>query len=158
MRILDTSSILHGDYDLSKGRYLVTNSVLQEIISDNAKTAADQGIRNGNVRIKDPSPANVGKAEEAAKKTGDATRLSKTDIDVLALALEEGGEILTDDYAIQNVASFLGISYQATAQDGIRKKVLWENICPSCGAKAEKSGGVCEICGTKTRRTAKPAK
>jgi len=83
--------------------------------------------------------------------------------------LQRPWSLVTDDYAIQNVAANLGIEYMTAATSGIRKKVVWELKCTGCGnvvesgkamkpGKAVVSGNVvesaieCPICGSGVRR------
>lgn len=155
MKILDASGILHSDLDYSTGEYLITNSVLLEIASENAKAAVESALRGGGIRIVDPRPESVKKATEAAQKTGDIRSLSTADLDVLALAIERKAEIISDDYAIQNVAALLRIKCHTTAQDGIRREFVWEKTCPGCGLKHSMDFDECEVCGTKLRRVGK---
>ena len=63
--------------------------------------------------------------------------LSETDTSVLALALdllEEGKNpiVVSDDYAVQNVAEGINIAYQSLATLGIRQKFEWTYYCPAC--------------------------
>jgi UPF0271 protein len=155
MKVLDASGIIHSDLDYSTGEYLITNSVLQEIASENAKTVVNQAIRNGGIKITDPKTESVKKAAEAAQNTGDIKKLSPADLDVLALALEKKAEIVSDDYGIQNVAALLKIKCHATAQDGIKKEYVWEKTCPGCGLKHSIDFNTCEVCGTKLKRVGK---
>ena len=152
VHVLDASGILHSDIDYSKGAYIVTNSVLAEVLRDNARTAVDQGIRNGAVKVSDPRPDSVKKARAAAGETGDLLSLSAADLDVLALALERKGVIVSDDYAIQNVARRLGLQFSVAAQDGIKKEIVWEKKCPGCGRTQPQERRVCNVCGSKLKR------
>lgn len=155
MKVLDASGILHSDLDYSAGDYLITNGVLQEIVDGYARTVLDQGIRSGSIKVRDPKPESVKKVADAATKTGDVKKLSPADLGVLALALEEKAEIVSDDYGIQNVAALLRIKCHATAQDGIKKEYVWEKTCPGCGLRHSMDFDECEVCGTKLRRVGK---
>lgn len=157
MKILDACGILHSDLDYSAGEYYITNSVVAEIMNETAKAMVDNGIRRGNLKIRDPKVESIARAKEAAKKTGDVGKLSDADLDVLALALESGAEIISDDYAIQNVAASLRLKYQTTAKEGIQKEYVWEKICPGCGLKHSPDFDRCEVCGSKLKRVGKNA-
>ncbi len=157
MKILDACGILHSDLDFSAEDYYITNSVIAEIINETAKVMVDNGIRRGNLKIRDPKAEYIKKAKDAAKKTGDASKLSDADLDVLALAIESGAEIISDDYAIQNVAASLRLKYQTTAKEGIQKEYVWEKICPGCGLKHSPNYDICEVCGSKLKRVGKKA-
>lgn len=85
--------------------------------------------------------------------------LSRADASVLALALDLHKEgktpiIVSDDYAVQNVAEGAGISYQSLATLGIRQKFDWTFYCPACFRRYPGAGDleVCPVCGTKLKR------
>jgi UPF0271 protein len=69
----------------------------------------------------------VEKATEVAKRFGLLNKLSKTDIDVIALALqlkEQGYSVtvLTDDYDIQNILQRIGIDFTSVKTVGIKRR------------------------------------
>ena len=53
-------------------------------------------------------------------KTGDSTTISKQDITIIALALENKIELITDDFAVTNVARQLKIQTLSLMTQGIR--------------------------------------
>lgn len=152
VKVIDSCSIIHSDKDYTGGGYVTTNSVLSELISDAVKFAVDQGIREGFIKIIDPAKEYVERVKSAAEETGDLINLSEADIDVLALSLQMKAELLSDDYAIQNVAKNLGIKYTPTNQEGIKGEIRWENRCPACRRKYPLEKNVCDVCGTHLRR------
>ena len=84
------------------------------------------------IRVSDCSKESLEKVEEAAKKTGDIGRLSPVDKTVVALALDVGGTIWSDDYSIQNVARTLGLGFKPVGMKGIQKVVKWNYQCIGC--------------------------
>jgi len=67
---------------------------------------------SGKLRIRSPTSASLEEVAEKARVLGDRVVLSKADTGVLALALELRSEgktpvIVSDDYAVQNVAEGL---------------------------------------------------
>lgn len=147
MEILDASYILHSNLDFSSGEYLITNSVLEEIVDENARISIENAINKGTIKIQEPKKEFIKKVKEEAEKTGDLEYLSNADIEILALALETKYKLLTDDYAIQNVASSLGLKYEKFLQRGIKKRLEWIKICEGCKRKY-KSGKFCSFCGS----------
>lgn len=104
-----------------------------------------------NLRIEEASCESVDEVVEVAKKTGDIHKLSKTDIKVLAKAVDEvkkGNDVVlvTDDYAIQNVAMRLGIKFEGIIQSQISKEFKWVKMCKGCGRKIESD--ICPVCGS----------
>jgi len=146
--VLDASGVLRGALDFSSGDYLITPSVLSEIAEDTAKTAVEEGIRSDCIKIAEPGGTSLRRASEAASATGDLGSLSQADLDVLAVALDWGLAVISDDYAVQNVAAELGLRVSKTVHDGIKKRVKWVWACGGCG-KRMGGPGVCEVCGHK---------
>jgi UPF0271 protein len=113
---------------------------------------------SGKLRIRSPTSASLEEVAEKARVLGDRVVLSKADTGVLALALELRSEgktpvIVSDDYAVQNVAEGIGIAYQPLATLGIREKFSWTYYCPACYRRyAQADSQVCLVCGTKLKR------
>jgi len=126
-------------------------SVLEEL-SSNSRDAVDYGIRIGRVSIKEPGEASRKAAIEAATSTGDIKALSRADLDVLALALEYGIPLISDDYAVQNTAAKLGVEFKTTFHDGIKKKVTWVFTCSGCKREYDSKTSSCSVCGSKVVR------
>lgn len=105
------------------------------------------------IEVRKPSEKCVRVVKEKARETGDLDVLSRADIEVLALALEIGGKVATNDFAVQNVAEALGIEFIPVGKR-IRRKIEWEWYCPACGRRYGKKG-ICEFCGTKLKRRPK---
>jgi UPF0271 protein len=91
---------------------------------------------------------------QAAVKTGDATVLSDTDADLLALAKEIGGTLVTDDFAIQNTAHILKIPVQSIIQRSTTLRIR-QIRCTGCGKYYDElpdKTGDCPICGSALKR------
>jgi len=79
-------------------------------------------------------------------------------MEVLAKALEIRGVVVSDDYAIQNLAKALKLEVLPYNQPGIRKELEWVLRCSGCGRyyKEEISRmKECPICGSEVRRKVK---
>ncbi|MFH1788849.1 MAG: DNA-binding protein [Candidatus Altiarchaeota archaeon] len=153
MKVLDTSAIFRSSMDFTEGGYIITNGVLSELIDDDVKEIIDLAIGNNHIKVVSPGEKHVKKAEDKAKETGDYSSLSKVDLELIAAALETGASVVSDDYAVQNLAAHLGIKFEATSQDGIKRKLSWEKVCTGCGSKyAADYPGDCLICGHEIRR------
>lgn len=103
------------------------------------------------LRTSDPVSDSLRMIKKAAEKTGDISRLSETDLEVLALAKDLGATILTDDYSIQNLARYLGIEYKAVGLVGIKRLVKWKLRCTGCGRTWEERHPECPVCGSPLR-------
>jgi UPF0271 protein len=121
-----------------------------------ARSVAEETSVPVNVRVFHPRQEAVEAVKAAAAKTGDLDVLSRADMDVLALAYELHGMVVTNDFAVQNVASQMGIPWEGTGKE-IKREIEWEWYCPACWKKY-KARGVCEVCGTLTKRRPRKAK
>jgi len=155
-KVLDTSAILRSNLDFSDGCYVITDNVIHEIKDEIIKSVIDSGIRNGRIEIKTPDDDFLKRVKEEAEKTGDLNRLSDTDIELIAIALENDYTIVTDDYSIQNMCKCLKIDYEKNIHDGIKRKLKWSMICEGCGREYDYKTNIskCEICGSYLRKRA----
>ncbi len=92
--------------------------------------------------------------------TGDDKDLSPADLSVLALCLsikEEGNSpiLISDDFAVENVASKLGIPARPLMTGGIQRAAEWVFFCPACGKQYSKAREDCLVCGTKLEKRLK---
>jgi len=151
--VLDTSVLYYGK-DLPAGYELVISpGVVRELEREGMAQRLELLLAT-RVRVSSPSKRSLAKVESESKRTGDSTRLSETDKEILALALDLGYQLLTDDYSIQNLATVLGVPYRGFDQKGITKVLEWESVCTGCGKTLGPSVGECDVCGrpTKMRR------
>ena len=149
--VLDTSAILARRINLSSGDIITVPSVLNEIRLGRIARAMD--FTGENLRIVSPRQESTKKVLDAARETGDIDELSRTDIDVLAAALETGGIMVTDDYAMQNVASRLGMEFIGADLKSIGKEINWVYRCTGCGRKYSRRQDSCPVCGHALKRT-----
>ena len=101
--------------------------------------------------IREPCKRAWDTAAGAAKDTGDYPQLSRQDISVIALAVELGGDIISDDFAISNVAKNMGLGIFPIMTKGIIDVGVWVRYCPGCGA-VHPSRRECLNCGAVLRR------
>lgn len=159
--VLDTSALVAGfdPFSISEEQYTAPK-VLDEITEDSMlglrfKTAID----NGKVKVENPDKTFLEKVKASASAIGDAYYLSKTDLQVLALALQLKARghtplIVTDDYSIQNVANQMQIEFASLATFGIRRRLQWVRYCPACHRQypADYKHSKCQVCGTDLKR------
>ncbi|HLH45290.1 MAG TPA: hypothetical protein VKV31_00775 [bacterium] len=154
--VLDTAAILSGCITPTNDNYTV-NGVLREL----EKFGVDFGSAPFSpfITVMEPSEKYLTYASVSASKTGDSVLLSETDLSLIGLALQlrktEGRpvELFTDDYALTNVARFLGLKHSFV---GLRKEgfnvITWVWFCPSCHRVYFNGERVCPDCGTKLKR------
>ena len=93
--------------------------------------------------------------EKKAKDTGDFDVLSRVDIDIIALGYQYKGTIITDDFAIQNIALALNIKFLSCSGKIISEKRIWRYRCTACGHNEEIKLKNCSVCGNEEIRRVK---
>ncbi len=151
--VLDASALLAGK-DLPFEEMYCTPDVLREVKGKDA-TAQLLSTIEVKVEIRTPSEAGRKRIAEVARMTGDALRLSPTDVGVLALALDLKATVISDDYSIQNVANEVGLEYRGLAFNGIEKKIEWGYRCVGCRRRFEEPTEKCPVCGSRIKTTPK---
>ncbi len=147
--VLDASAFFAAGETVLAGfgpsdRLLTTPSVLAEVRDAAARCRLELALERG-LAVLEPLPAALGAVDAGAVASGDADRLSATDRDLLALALEHGGTLVTDDFALQNAALRLKIGCRAIAQRRAAPRRRGYR-CTGCGRYGE-GAGECPICG-----------
>ncbi len=153
--VLDTSAILAGiSYS---GEMVTTPKVIDEFTPGGHSWRILQYLKEAGLKIMQPSSDAIEEIKKAAKKTGDIESLSPADIEILALAfrLKNDAALLTDDYAMQNVARELGMKWKGILEEGIKDKIYWEYRCDSCGRHLNKKHTACPFCGGKVKKVRK---
>lgn len=154
--VLDTSALLSGK-EFPNGELYIPPSVLEEMRPGGRMRRKVDFYLEAGMKVQEPVPESEAVVKRKAAETGDEARISETDLEVLALALDLGATILTDDYSIQNLARNLGIQYYPLQMRGIKEAWTWDYVCSGCGRRYEKPAGNCPECGSKikTRRRLK---
>jgi UPF0271 protein len=148
--VLDTSALYYGK-DLPSGFALVISpGVVRELEREGMKERLDLLLET-RIKVLSPSKRSLATVLAESEKTGDSRRLSSTDKEILALALDLGYQLVTDDYSIQNLAEVLGIPYKGLEQKGIKKVIHWRFRCLGCGKTFDSDIAECDICGSQTR-------
>ncbi len=155
--VLDSSVLYYGK-DLPQGYELVISPGVASELERHGMADRLELLLAAGVRILSPSDASLSKVIEMSENSGDARRLSSTDKEVLALALDIGYELVADDYSVQNVAALLGIPCRGLDQKGISRVIAWESRCVGCGKRYPAEVEECDVCGSSTKVTAKRAR
>ena len=148
MQVLDSSAFIN-EYTTSAS--IATIPLVREELEDEAGYRFD-ALEGSGMRIHIPEPETVERVERAARETGDAETLSRTDVRLLATAFELDATLVTDDYAMQNVAEKLDITVEVIAQEGIDERREWQFQCQGCGRVFDENHDRCEICGSDLER------
>ena len=148
--ILDSSALYYGK-DLPPDHELVISPGVASELERHGMEDRLGLLLATRVRVLSPSKASLARVIEASGNSGDSRRLSSTDKEILALALDIGYELVTDDYSIQNVAAILGIPCMGLDQKGISRVISWESRCVGCGKRFPAAIEECDVCGSPTK-------
>jgi UPF0271 protein len=151
-RILDASAFYAGVPFGSSNDCYTTSLVYEEIkhIKKN-QDALGTLLETNRLKIMDPDKESMNAAIASAKETGDLPQLSKQDISIIALCIDLNGEIISDDFAITNVAKNIGLKISPIMTNGFQDTGKWVHYCPGCHT-THTSGKECPNCGTVLKR------
>jgi endoribonuclease Nob1 len=159
IHVLDSTAFFAGIPFLGEGRYFTTYQILDEV---RGRSIGAQLIHT-RVQVTEPSKEALQKVKEVSARTGDLKSLSEADTSILAVSLdltasrrEEEVILVTDDFAVRNVAEALGINLSETNIRGEWKQITWITYCKGCGKEyADSKMTICDVCGTKLSRKPK---
>jgi UPF0271 protein len=146
--VLDTSALFSMEDLPPEADVFVTPSVLNELRKYKDRRVERWGDL---LRASEATKASITKVKEAAQRTWDIARVSLTDVEVIALAIDLNAVLLTDDYSIQNLAVYLGVAYRPVGMKGISKVLKWRYKCVGCGRVFDKEMPECPVCGSALR-------
>ena len=149
--MLDATAFYAGIPFNSQDKFYVATDVYDEIkhIKKN-HGALDLLLNSKRLIIQEPNHKYSKKVIHTAKKTGDLNTLSNEDVSSIALSLELGTELISDDFAVSNVAKQTGIIIKPLMTKGIETIGKWIHYCSPCGISSDKS--ICPNCGNKLRK------
>ncbi|SEL12730.1 NOB1 family endonuclease [Haloferax larsenii] len=143
MRILDTSAFIHEYHTDDETASIPL--VKEELTGEHAFRF--DALEGAGMYVHIPGQGTVDKVLRAGGETGDKGVLSETDARLIAAAFELDAILVTDDYAMQNVAEHLGVEVEVIAQDGITEQRDWKFQCQGCGREFDEDKERCPICG-----------
>jgi endoribonuclease Nob1 len=153
--VLDAGAFYAGTSFLSSNEQMYTTSaVLEEVRHIKNQFYALEALRDsGRLVIQDPEPNQIEIVLRASAKTGDRSSLSEADVSILALAIQLRKPLVTDDYAVANVAAVLNIEVKpATVGKEIRETRRWIYYCSGCSKSFNSGDKECPLCGNKLKR------
>lgn len=153
--VLDAGAFYAGTSFLSSNEQMYTTSaVLKEVRHIKNQFYALEALRDsGRLVIQEPEQYQIEIVLRAAAKTGDRSSLSEADVSILALAMQFRKPLVTDDYAVANVAAVLNIEVKpATVGKEIRETRRWIYYCSGCSKSFNSGETECPLCGNKLNR------
>ena len=146
-KILDASAFYAGVPFKSQDECFTTSLVYDEIrhIKKN-HNALETLIEANRLKIRDPEKEHEKFVINAAKRSGDFLKLSKQDLSVIALCYGLNGDLISDDFAVLNLARNLGINVFPIMTEGIKDVGRWVHYCSGCRKNFENQTE-CPLCG-----------
>ena len=151
MKVILDASVFFSDSH-PEGELFTTPSVCDELLDIRAKGNYEKLCAAG-LTILSPNRESQNAVDAAASVSRDSSVISGTDRDLLALARELDAILYTDDFAIQNVATVLGVRTHPITQRRA-KRVHWKYRCAGCGRYYDHDGE-CLVCGAVIKRKLK---
>jgi UPF0271 protein len=148
MQLLDSSAFIH-EYHTDE-RTASIPAVQAELEGEHAFRF--DAMEGSGMHIHVPDEETVARVTRAAAETGDDGELSDTDRRLIAAAFELDAELVTDDYAMQNVAAHLDVDCSIIAREGIEEQRNWTFQCVGCGREFDDDRDRCPICGSDLTR------
>ncbi|KAB7514581.1 DNA-binding protein [Halosegnis rubeus] len=149
MRVLDASAFID---DYTTDDEMVTVPAVREELTDDASGYRFDALEGAGMRLHVPGEGPQTQVERAARTTGDFTEISDVDRRLLAAAFELDAVLVTDDYAMQNVANELDVTTESVSKEGIEERRDWDYQCQGCGRVYGTHRERCEICGSDLER------
>ncbi len=150
-KILDASAFYAGIPFGSQDKYYTTSLIFEEIKHiKKSHDALGVLLETKRLEIVDPRADSTGFVISSAKKSGDYD-LSRQDVSAIALCYELKGQLITDDFAVSNVAKNLGLEVIPVMTSGIKTRGVWIHYCPAC-KKSFSNATVCSLCGNRLKK------
>jgi UPF0271 protein len=148
MYILDSSAFIN---EYHTDEQIASIPLVREELEDESAYRFD-ALEGSGMHMHIPDEETVERIERAARETGDFEELSRTDIRLVAATFELDGTLVTDDYAMQNVAEKLNVAVEVIAREGIEEQREWLFQCQGCGREFEDNHDRCPVCGSELSR------
>jgi endoribonuclease Nob1 len=159
VHVLDSTAFFRGIPFQGTGKYYTTYHVMDEVGS----RGIGAQLIHSRVQVTEPSKESLEKVKHVSTKTGDLKSLSEADSSIIAVSLDLASAgrdvvLVTDDFAVRNVAEVLGVGLSETTVRGEWKQITWITYCKGCGKQySDPKTTVCDVCGTKLSRKPKPS-
>lgn len=151
MKFVLDASVFFGEIPL-EGELYTTPLIVTEL-KDLRSRGRLEVLRAGGLIVMEPGEESGRRVAAAAAKSGDACVISTADREILSLALEIGAYVVTDDFAVQNIAIALRIPTRPLLQRKAAPR-KWRFRCSGCGRYSTDTDE-CTVCGSPMKRTLK---
>ncbi len=151
LHVLDSTAFIGLDFPILQSievkKFLTAHSVIEELKDFRSRMNFDVMLQTNKLEVSSPNPQNFKKLKMKIHKIDPNTRLSDTDIQVLTLAWQEKGVLVTNDLTLQNIAEQLKVTTRVISGKGIKVIRKSRLRCMSCKRTFRVSGQHCPECG-----------
>ncbi len=138
--VLDANTLMRGRGNLPSGEYITTPEVAEELRSQSSQNIYE----NRDINLVSAPEDKLDKVKKKSQEISSPT--STPDETIVALALDRGGRVVSDDKGVQNLCLWLDVSFQGFMEGEVEERMEWEVKCVDCGSKV--SGEKCGVCGS----------
>ena len=139
IHLIDSAAVLNSEgFSFTNGKDFLTGPLVVDELRDlRSRHMAENALKNGLLRLREPSKESLAKVKGLASEKG-FTKLSETDFSLLALALDLKAEekdflLITDDFSVQNFCKLLEIKFESVIHGKIGKTISFKKRCTGCG-------------------------
>jgi UPF0271 protein len=159
--VLDTSAFIAGYGSPGSGEALYTVPAVKGEVREGGlqRFRLENAEKMGILTVLEPEEKYRSEVQRVLVEMGETGVLSEADTQILSLGLQLKNEgkttvIVSDDYAVQNVADKLGLGIKSLVTRGIKKRYRWITYCPGCRRNFQDppADRVCTVCGTSLKR------
>jgi UPF0271 protein len=159
--VLDTSAFIAGYGAPGSGEVLYTVPAVKREVREGGlqRFRLENAEKMGVLTVIEPLEKHRSEVQRVLTGMGETGVLSEADTQILSLGLQlktEGKKtvIVSDDYAVQNLADKLELGIKSLVTQGIKKRYRWITYCPGCRQtfKDPPTDRVCTVCGTRLKR------
>ena len=148
--VLDATAFIGLDFPrlLSiNSSFFTTQGVVSELKDSRSQMNLDVLKYSDRLKFSVPQDCLIEEVKKRIQLIDQQTPLSQVDIEVLALALQVNGTLITNDLSLQNAALHLNIPIKVISGKKITRLHKWQLKCKSCGEVILNEMKVCPSCG-----------
>lgn len=149
--VLDATAFYQG-FPLRTNRKCVTTDLVVSEVSHLMKELCPIPllIEAKKIYVTQPIDKTVSHTKSMATKIGDS-KISPSDVSVIALAVDLGGTIVSDDNRVFNLATIMSVPCLQLSSSGTKTIRKWSKYCRVCAKRYSYYENTCLICGNSLR-------
>ncbi|UCE12336.1 MAG: hypothetical protein JSV04_09050 [Candidatus Heimdallarchaeota archaeon] len=154
--VLDATAFIGLDFPhlqmIPNSKFYTSLKVESELKDFRSRTNMDILKHSGRLQICNPEESLLKDLKRRIQAIDPKTPLSSVDLDILTLALQLKGTLISNDLNLQNAALYLRIPVKIISGKKITHLRKWQLKCLSCGKIDEKGIRICPSCGGDMKR------